>query len=101
LKELHRLGFIDVKKPGSGLKGDFTVFVMSQRWRSFGNSEFPHKEWPKSVYDGDFGYRSYHHRRKLSNENSLLGNGENSPLEVPFNVKNSLLKRPNLQRFQQ
>jgi hypothetical protein len=96
LKELHRFGFIDVKKPGSGLKGDFTIFVMSQRWRSFGNSEFRHKEWPKSVYDGDFGYRGYHNRRKLSSENSPLDNDEKPPLEAPFNVKNALFKRPNV-----
>lgn len=101
LKELHRFGFIDVKKPGSGLKGDFTIFIMSQRWRSFGNNEFRPKEWPKSVYNGDFGYRGYHHKRKLSSENSPVGNDENSPLEAPFNAKKSLLKRPNVQRFQQ
>jgi hypothetical protein len=101
LKELHRFGFIDVKKPGSGLKGDFTIFIMSQRWRNLGTSEFRSKEWPKSVYDGDFGYRGYHRRRNLSSEDSPLGNDENSPLEIPFNVKKSLLKRPNPQRFQQ
>lgn len=98
LKELHRFGFIDVKKPGSGLKGDFTIFTMSQRWRGFANSEYQHKEWPKSVYDGDFGYRGYHRKRKLSSENSPLDNDENSPLETSFNAKNSLLKRPNVQR---
>ena len=100
LKELHGFGFIDVKKPGSCLKGDFTLFTLSQRWRNFGFSGFQRIEWPKSLYSGDFGYRGYHHKRKLSSELSPLDNDENSSLEVPFNVKKSLLKRSNIQRFQ-
>lgn len=54
LKELCRFGFLDVKKHGSGLMGDYSVFVKSERWRKFGTSEFEAKEFPKSI---PFGFR--------------------------------------------
>ena len=52
LKELCHFGFIDVKKPGSGLTGDYTVFTLSDRWKNFGKPSFIAKEFPRSVYHG-------------------------------------------------
>lgn len=89
LRELHHFGLIDVKRPGSGLKGDHTVFVLSQRWKNFGTVNFDSRDWPKSVYTGNFGYRGKNYRKiipvmkmkkKVSDENSPLTNDENSPL---------------------
>jgi hypothetical protein len=56
LLELHRLGFIEVKKPGSSLKGDWTIFTLSGRWETYGTSNFNHVEFPKSVHWVNFGF---------------------------------------------
>lgn len=55
LKELHRFGFINIEKPGSGLKGDWTIFAMSDRWRNFGSTLFNEIEFPRSIYWQNFG----------------------------------------------
>jgi len=36
LRELHRLGFIDVTQPGRGRKGEYTKYALSSRWRLYG-----------------------------------------------------------------
>ena len=56
LRELHQFGFIDIKKPGSALKGDFTVFAFSERWKAYGTSDFLSPESPKSVHWVNFGF---------------------------------------------
>ena len=63
LKLLCKHGFIDVKKPGSGLQGDYTVYVLSQRWRDFGTPQFIEKEFPRAV---DYGYRGKKQRTKTN-----------------------------------
>ena len=57
LKELHRLGFIDVLKPGSALKGDQTKFSLSDRWKAYGTPEFKQTEYPRSVRWVNFGFK--------------------------------------------
>lgn len=64
LKELHSAGFIDLKKHGSGLMGDYTIYLLSQRWRSFGTPQFEEKEFPKS---SPFGFRGKYFQRSKSN----------------------------------
>ena len=54
LKELCKFGFIDIKRHGSGMRGDFSLFVISERWKKFGTSEFMQKQFPKS---NPMGYR--------------------------------------------
>jgi hypothetical protein len=61
LKELCRLGFIDVKKPGSGLMGDFTIFNISGRWRNFGTPQLVREEFPKCVPYGFRGKKQNQH----------------------------------------
>jgi len=58
LKELHAKGFIDVDHPGSNLRGDYTTFKISDRWRDFGTSAFKDIDYPKSVSWTNFGYGS-------------------------------------------
>jgi hypothetical protein len=36
LQRLHEVGIIDRIKPGSAMKGDFSLYVLSERWRGFG-----------------------------------------------------------------
>ena len=57
LKELHRFGFIDIKKPGSALKGDYTLYALSDRWRDFGLVSFKGIEFPRSVHWQNFGFK--------------------------------------------
>lgn len=92
LLELHPLGFIDITHPGSGLRGDYTKFAISDRWRDFGTDKFRSVKFPRSVFCGNLGYR----QKKIIYENSSLPNSEFSPLEKPHNDKNSLLKNTNL-----
>jgi len=63
LKELYSLGFIEIKKPGSGRRGDFTRFDVSERWRQFGDPNFKCPPYPKSHCWINYGFGS---KRKLS-----------------------------------
>ena len=67
LKELLGLGFIDVKKFGSGMMEDPTVFTLSQRWKEFGKPNFISKEWPKSEM---YGFRG--RLRKIRKQHAKL-----------------------------
>lgn len=82
LRELHRLSFIDVKKHGSGLLGDFTVYIFSQRWKLFGTVQFEQKEFPKSSL---FGFRGKYFQR-------LKSNVENDYQRSESNVENGTFK---------
>jgi hypothetical protein len=57
LKELYKLGFIDIEKPGSGRRGDYTKFKISERWRKFDTPEFENSEFPRSVHWQNFGFK--------------------------------------------
>ena len=84
LKELHSRGFIDIKEHGTGLIGDYTTYVISERWRDFDTPKFRFVEFPKSNY---FGYRRMK-KNKTNDENSLLVNDGISPLENPVSDEN-------------
>jgi hypothetical protein len=55
LRELHKVGFVDIKKPGSSLKGDWTLYAMSDRWKDFGRTSFREVEFPRSIHWRNFG----------------------------------------------
>lgn len=46
LRDLHRVGLIDVIHTGMGLKNLCNVYGMSNRWRFFGLNAFEFVEWP-------------------------------------------------------
>jgi hypothetical protein len=48
LRSLHSVGIIDISHHGSAIRGDFNLYIMSDRWRRFGTVEFENVEWPKS-----------------------------------------------------
>ena len=48
LRELHRVGFIDIQHHGSALRGDFSLFIQSDRWKHYGAESFQKMEWPKA-----------------------------------------------------
>lgn len=48
LQRLHEVGIIDRIRAGSALKGDFALYVLSDRWRCFGKPTFNAIPWPKA-----------------------------------------------------
>jgi len=72
LQELHRFGFIDQKRPGSRLKGDWTAYAISERWREFGIPSFKEIPWRKSVLWRNFGFGSQEKRSKKRGKRNLL-----------------------------
>ena len=85
LLELHKFGFIDVTHPGSGIRGDYTKFAISDRWREFATNKFKSVSFPQSVFCGSLGYR----KKIFIYEDQSLGNSENSPLEMTSSDENS------------
>jgi len=47
IDQLVKNGFIDIAYQGSGLKGDVSLYSISERWRLYGTSEFETAERPK------------------------------------------------------
>jgi hypothetical protein len=52
LRRLHEVGIIDRLKSGSGKKGDFALYRLSDRWRNFGKPTFEAIPWPKATTIG-------------------------------------------------
>jgi hypothetical protein len=73
LKELVGFGFIDVVRLGSGLQGDYSLFVFSQRWRKYGTDHFDNVEFPRAV---DFGFR----RSQKQRPKTAVGKGLQRPI---------------------
>ncbi len=65
LKELHRFGFIDIQKPGSALKGDWTKFSISDRWKKYAIPNFKNEQFPRSVHWVNFGFGAKKKRKNL------------------------------------
>jgi len=75
LKELVACGFIDIKKHGSGLMGDYSVFILSDRWRYFGTSKFERVELSSGT---KYGFQNRRQRQKTGvsqRQNTDVGNG--------------------------
>jgi DNA-binding PadR family transcriptional regulator len=60
LRELHRVGFIEVHQVGSSRKKDFSIYSLSDRWKKFGEPGFEQKEFPTSLYRIEVGFRVGH-----------------------------------------
>ena len=56
LVELVGFGFIDIVTPGSAMKGDYTKFALSERWRQYGTGTFEEKHTQYSVHYRNFGF---------------------------------------------
>jgi len=52
LKELHRMGFVDFVKAGSGLQKDYSIFTLSDRWQKYGSREFLEVKFPERAKFG-------------------------------------------------
>jgi len=73
IRELFDRGFIDLKKQGSGMHKDFSLYRFSNRWKKYGTPDFEHKEFPKRPVFGCFGEpnRRRKQRHKTAVENPV------------------------------
>ena len=49
LRRLHEVGIIDRIRTGSSRKGDFSLYVLSERWRGFGKPTFNAVPWSRTL----------------------------------------------------
>ncbi|MFA6148646.1 MAG: hypothetical protein WC899_10610 [bacterium] len=100
LKELFRLGFIDVPHLGRGIQGDYTKFALSNRWKKYDLPGWEEIPFPENFFEG-FRKRS---GEKVTGENSTLSTVKAQryeSAEFPNNGEISSLKTavsPNSQR---
>jgi hypothetical protein len=52
LKKLIAIGFIDIEHQGGIHKNDFSLFAISERWRSFGTNDFVEVKKPRVLWKG-------------------------------------------------
>jgi len=71
LKELFRLGFIDINRLGRGVGGEYTKYAISTRWQKYGTSEWQEIPYPENFHEGfrSDGYKEK--RRAQSRKNSV------------------------------
>ena len=73
LKELHRLGFIDVRPEdlGRGVKGKFTRYFISARWQKYGTLQFEEIPFPENFKEGFRSDEFKEKRRKRKKKNNV------------------------------
>jgi len=102
LRELFKYGFIDLPHHGRGVKGDYTKFSFSDRWKTFGSDNWQEIPFP----DNDkVGFRSEEYKRRRRErertEKSYYGKAEllttesrsYSPPESPLRLRNRVVKK--------
>ena len=52
LGDFIRKGFIDVLRQGGSLKGDASLYAMSEKWRDYGTDHFINKDRPEGMRIG-------------------------------------------------
>ncbi len=76
LKELFRYGFIDLDHHGRGVKGDYTKFALSDRWKKYGTDRWEPITFPISERAGwasdDFKRKQRERRKKNRYANAEL-----------------------------
>ncbi len=82
LKELYRLGFIDVEHLGRGRRGDYTRFSLSTRWQKYDTPDWTETPFPENFHQG-FGFRD---------QSKKKNNGRQRPLPTDTNVRYSMTK---------
>ena len=102
LKELHRLGFIDVSHLGRGIRGDYTRFAISTRWQRYDTDAWEEIPYPENFHEG-FGFRSTEYKKKRREQQRKINNVQKCTLptsnnaryegdEIPYNVQKRTLK---------
>jgi hypothetical protein len=78
LKELVEHGFIDIAHSGSGgIKGDVSLYSISERWRSYGTDNFINRTMRKDTRGGR-GFAVYWERKKSNIGNARVTQDSNA-----------------------
>lgn len=101
LKDLHRLGFIDISRQGHGIGGEYTKYAISTRWQAYGTPEWQEIPYPKSYKEGFTSDKYIEKRKKESGKNSVqkrtlpaFNNERYEVDESPRSVQERTLKTP-------
>jgi len=87
LRELVRVGLLDVEHKGSSRHGDFSEFRFSDRWRNFGKKDFKEVSFPEN--------QRHLPRGKDGRWESLSPSGkQNPPLPLMADLRNRAKKFP-------
>lgn len=90
IKLLHGKGFIDIKKPGSGLEGDYTIYLISQRWEKYGTPQFYEVGFPYQFRNAKT-FNKLSNRENSNGDYSQFTNGEFKKAEAHLSYENSPL----------
>lgn len=94
LKDLYRLGFIDITRLGRGVKGEYNKYAISNRWQKYGTPEWEEIPYPENFHEG---FRSSVHpkksKKKIADENVRYPTDENIRYEADKPANNGR-KRP-------
>jgi len=97
LKDLFRLGFIDITRHGRGVRGEYTKYAISTRWQTYGTTDWQEIPFPENFHEG-FRSDAYRKRsKKIADENVRYSTDENVRYEVgkrPYNGRKRPLKTP-------
>ena len=94
LKDLHRLGFIDITRLGRGVKGEYTKYAISNRWQKYDTPDWEEIPFPVNFREGfrEDAYRKKS-KEKIADENFRYSTDENVRYEVEGQSYNGR-KRP-------
>jgi hypothetical protein len=97
LKDLHRLGFIDISRQGHGVRGEYTKYAISTRWQAYDTPDWQEIPFPKSFKEG-FTSDEYIEKRKKNSvqKRTLIAfeNGRYEGSEPAYSVQKRTLKTP-------
>jgi hypothetical protein len=91
LKDLYRLGFIEVEHLGRGQRCDFTKYALSNRWQKYSTQEWEETPFPKNFSKG-CGFRDERYIEKKRREKVEKNNVRKRTLETTRNVKSQRSK---------
>ena len=69
LRELHRYGFIDFSRPGRGVKGEYSKFSLSDRWKMYGTDRWVEIPFPIGERSGWASEKFKKKQRELRGKN--------------------------------
>jgi hypothetical protein len=105
LRELFQYGFIDLPHHGRGVKGDYTKFSFSDRWKMYGSDSWVEIPFPDNDKVGfrseEYKRRQRERRERERTEKSYYGKAEllttesrsYSPPESPIRLRNRVVKK--------
>ena len=102
LKELFHLGFIDIKRHGRGVQGEYTKYAISTRWTKYATDQWKEIPYPENLREGfrsdEFKAKRRKQRLKVSVQKRTLPtfkNGRYRGAKSPHNVQKCTLQTAN------